>query len=213
MLSFRSVDIARGRQGAASVKGFTLVELMVALVVGLLLVGTTVGFVVAVASANSETIRSTRLTQELRAVTEIMARELRRARSVSDPIKNVGRGVSATSPVNQIQVLNGGQCITFGYEPGAGERSLDPDPGNVFRAISLRGGRIFLTRDDAVPSCTDGGVALSSPEVAITTLNFVVSPPLYQINVTGRLAAGQGSEIQRSYSQIVFVRSAAVPLP
>ena len=71
------------------VRGFSLIELMVAMVAGLLVSGAAIALIVAMIKSNAETIRATRLTQELRTTAEVIARNLRRARSVTDPIANV----------------------------------------------------------------------------------------------------------------------------
>ena len=66
--------------------GVGLVELMVALVVGLVVVGAVLALVVAIMKSNRETLQSTRLNQELRATLALIANDLRRARSVADPL-------------------------------------------------------------------------------------------------------------------------------
>lgn len=206
------INSSPANSGRRQERGFSLVELLVALAVGLLLIGTSVGFVVSVATANSETLRSTRLTQELRAITEVVARELRRARYVADPVQNVGLGNSAVSPVNQIQILNGGSCIAYGYEYGTDLPAGHPDLNMPQRTISVRAGRVFMNRAAAAPSCDNGGVALSSPEIVISNFQIAGASPLYTITVSGRLAAGLGDGVTRTFAQTVFVRSSTVPL-
>jgi prepilin-type N-terminal cleavage/methylation domain-containing protein len=59
--------------------GFSLVELMVALVAGLLVSGAAVAFLLSSMKSNGEYVVSTRLTQELRNTLELVTRDLRRA--------------------------------------------------------------------------------------------------------------------------------------
>lgn len=59
--------------------GFSLVELMVALVAGLIVTGAVLAFTMSSLNTNAEYIRATRLTQELRSVVDFAGRELRRA--------------------------------------------------------------------------------------------------------------------------------------
>src|SRR6185295_11518784 len=87
-------------------KGFSLIELMVALVVGLIVVGSALAMTVSVIHTNSENVRYTRLTQELRAVSEIVARELRRARAINDPITHIGRPDLDPGPYNIFDTAN-----------------------------------------------------------------------------------------------------------
>ena len=66
--------------------------MMVALVVGLIVSGAAAAFVASIAKANSQDLQVTRLTQELRAVSEVVSREIRRARYVADPLANIAQG-------------------------------------------------------------------------------------------------------------------------
>lgn len=120
--------------------GFSLVELMLALVAGLIVVGAVLAFTLSSLRANSEFIRSTRLTQELRTTLNFVSDELRRAGYDEDAMRYVFRPASYTqsSPFSPIGVANinaGNGCIVYAYDrlPGnAGVR--EPDNGEI-RAI------------------------------------------------------------------------------
>lgn len=188
--------------------GFTLVEMMIAVALGLIVVLAAVGFVVSVAKANSENIRVTRLTQQLRSISEVMTREIRRSRYVSDPISLIGTG--GTNNRDQIAITDNGNsdCIVFGYDE-------PPDPpaaaATVSRSIRLDGNNILLN-----PNATDctGGNPLNSADVRITQLNFVAAGSQVDIVVTGTLAnAPAGSnlaDVTRTFRQTVYVRSGQV---
>lgn len=190
-------------------RGFTLIEMMVALVVGLIVVLAATGFVVSVAKANSENIQVTRLTQELRSLSEVMARELRRARYVADPV-----GLIASSGVNNrddITISGSGTCIIFGYDE-------PPDPPasavTVSRSIRLSGTDIVLNL--AGNDCA-GGSVINSREVSISDLQFVqdaASPSRFTITVSGQLTTPPpGSALDgltRTFTQTVYVRSGQV---
>jgi prepilin-type N-terminal cleavage/methylation domain-containing protein len=60
-------------------RGFSLVELLVGMVAGLVVVAGTVGLVTAVLASNSYTIKTARLNQDLNAMMAIMVSDLRRA--------------------------------------------------------------------------------------------------------------------------------------
>lgn len=60
-------------------RGFSLVELLVGMVAGLVVVAGTVGLVTAVLASNSQTIKAARLNQDLNAMMAIMVSDLRRA--------------------------------------------------------------------------------------------------------------------------------------
>lgn len=198
-------------------RGFTLIELMVALVVGLVVTFAAVSFVVSVAKANSEDIRITRLTQELRALSEIMARDIRRARYVSDSIGNIGQAALAPN-VNDPMVING-SCISYLYDQA-------PEEGGalVNRSIYLSGGQVFLSN-----ACDAGGTPISSPQVEITSLTFdndrnaatAVTPPAppavsnvdFEVRsaIVGRLRNDPSlADVSRRFEQDIFIRSGKV---
>lgn len=188
--------------------GFTLVEMMIAVALGLIVVLAAVGFVVSVAKANSENIRATRLTQQLRSITEVMTREIRRSRYVSDPISLIGSG--GANNRDSITVTDNGNsdCIVFGYD----EPPDPPAPAvTVSRSIRLAGNNILLNPN--ATACT-GGNPLNSVDVRITQLNFVLSGSQVDIVVSGALAdAPTGSNlaaVTRTFRQTVYVRSGQV---
>ena len=191
------------------VRGFTLVELMVAMVVGLVVVLAATGFVASVAKANSENIQVTRLTQELRSLSEIMVRELRRARYVSDPVSSIATGGTVH---HDVITLNGaGNCIVFSYD----EPPDPPAPAvTASRSIWLSGTSIFI--NGAGTTCS-GGNSVNSAQVQITNLQFVqdaTNPSRYDVTVSGRLTTpAPGSALDgltRTFRQTVYVRSGEV---
>lgn len=60
-------------------RGFTLIELMVALVLGLVVIGGVMGVFISTYQANAQNIKSVRLNEEMRAVMSLMTRDIRRA--------------------------------------------------------------------------------------------------------------------------------------
>ncbi|HEY0660344.1 MAG TPA: prepilin-type N-terminal cleavage/methylation domain-containing protein [Lysobacter sp.] len=207
--------------------GFTLVELMVALVVGLIVTGAAISFVVSIAGANSDNIRTTRLTQELRSVSEVISREVRRSRYVADPIGNVAQG--AASPFQNDSMIGSVPgtgntfftCLALRYDRPPTETS-----GSLQRSIYLSNGRVMLSNQ---ADCT-GGTAISSAEVTITRLSFdndldstnalpaVPASPASNMNnfvrvgVTGRLttASGNLASLARTFQQDIYIRSGKV---
>lgn len=60
-------------------RGFTLIELMVALVLGLVVVGGVMGVFMSTYQSNAQNIKSVRLNEEMRAIMSLMSRDIRRA--------------------------------------------------------------------------------------------------------------------------------------
>jgi prepilin-type N-terminal cleavage/methylation domain-containing protein len=124
--------------GPQRAKGFSLVELMVALVAGLIVVGAVLAFTVSSVRANSEYIKSTRLQQELRNSSDYITSELKRAgydEAAMDYVANpTSTAVSKFAPL-LIDTTAGANCVIYGYDrqPGTPGR-IDLDQGEI-RAI------------------------------------------------------------------------------
>lgn len=183
--------VARSRRAA----GFSLVELMVAMVLGLIVIGAVIALVLSMIRANNQTIGATRLTQELRATAALMAADLRRAGGVADPLTvATANNGNPANPFAAITTATAG-CIQYAY--------ADAEGGN-FHSISLRDGAVFLAAAAADPGCT-GGVRLSSQQVTITGLTFARAGRRIDITLTGQLSGN--ADIRRAFTQTVYVRS------
>lgn len=192
--------------------------------VGLVVVGSVVAFIASSIQANSENIRSIRLNQELRALTEVVAREVRRARYV--------QAAPAVPPSPYNRIAAGVNCLQFSYEPvtvqtaGGGTATLAS--GRAFWAQNDRLMAAQGTVNAATPviPCSNG-TALSSAEVRIT--GFAATDPAagpcssgdpainasctaLDIAITGALGpVGDPGTITRSFAQRVRIRSAPYP--
>jgi Tfp pilus assembly protein PilW len=208
-------------------RGFNIVELMVALTLGLLVSIAVISFVVSTIQSTNAAMQATRLNQELRSLAEVVAREIRRARATTDPLANVGSGCdrNASTPattddcsgldvMRSLDMSTAG-CIRFGYQGGTG--------GN-FRAIrrNVVGGvgSVLLSRGTrADTECTDPGTTISSDIIDVTALTFEGAitdpgPPVVRSNnginltLSGRLRNGPaGVQFEKTYQTTVFIRS------
>ncbi len=175
-------------------RGFTLIELMISMAIGLVVIGSAIALMVSVMSANAENLRSTRLTQELRALTEIVARELRRSRYMEDTITFVGEardddngdGVvntndwQPTNPFENFTVVGSlgnddadlqttdGECVQYAYDQAENGAFR-----TIARTVNAGVGAISLGRNAAAsPGCARVDVQLSSPELDITRFSI-----------------------------------------
>jgi len=201
-------------QTQPSQRGFSLIELMIALVVGLIVSGAAVALVAAIGKSNADTVRATRLTQELRATAEIIARDMRRARSDTDPIANVSTTAAQWPACNTISPATGNSasCAIYGYDCGGASQT--------FNAIGLVGTKVYLAQATAAaPACpTAANQQISSDAVNITALTFNrTSDDVITVTVAGQLSY-QPSVVNsvtitnptRTISQEVRIRSAQV---
>jgi prepilin-type N-terminal cleavage/methylation domain-containing protein len=172
------------RIAASKASGFTLIELMIAMVLGLIVMGAVIALVMSMIRSNNQTIQSTRLTQELRATAAVITSELQRAGSAGNPFN-----VTAATGLGTVGTGTAG-CITYTYSDIAGT--------TVNRAISLNGGAVYL----GTTACGTSGVKLSSGSVNITALTFVRAGRRITVTLTGQKPGD--ATISRSYSQSVF---------
>lgn len=164
-------------------RGFSLVEMMISLVLGLVVVGAALVLVVSVVRANSQTVQATQLTSELRALLGVVTKEVQRARYMRDPLANIGQAAAARNPNNVIDDDTAG-CLRFSYYNSDPDRDSSTDDG-MNRAVAMRRavvdgvGAIFAAIVDVplatvpatLPACTAANIRLSSPELDITAFN------------------------------------------
>jgi type II secretory pathway pseudopilin PulG len=151
--------------------GFSIIELMVSLVAGLIVSGAVLAFTVSSLQANTEYVKSTRLTQNLREVIDYASRELRRAgydQYYMDQLAQTPDTVTV-SPFAPIFISEDGDCVIYAvdFDPdndGAGAGTVNLANGEI-RAMRLvtatiNGvdiGVIESARSDAdgAPGCDD----------------------------------------------------------
>ncbi len=194
-------------------RGFSLIELMIALSAGLVISGAAVVLVASIVKSNNETLRSSRLTQELRATTEVIARDLMRARGITDPIANLN--VTTAIACDTITINAAKDCIKLSYD-------CSTSTSGVFHTYALASSKVRLdTSTTASPSCpgSAAGTQITSPAVNITALSFnqVGSTDAYTISVSGQLANAPTNSNTvtvgnptRTYTEVVRVRSSSV---
>lgn len=198
----------RAVPGIGTRSGFTLVELMVALVLALIVTAAVVALVVAIIHANRQTLQSTRLNQELRATLAVIANDLRRARSVEDPLS-----VAVAAGGNPYRAVSTetANCVVYAYDGAI---------GGPWHVIRWDAGRVVLQGAATRPAdCTPAGTpeVLGSNQVEITSLTFtplttVANEELVRsitVTISGRLVDDDQSisSITRTMAQTVYVRS------
>jgi Tfp pilus assembly protein PilW len=197
-------------QSRVRMSGVTLIELMVALVAGLIVSGAALALIVAIIKSNADNIRATRLTQELRTTAEIVARDLKRARGINDPIANVGvDSATVLTACNAITPVSGAtsSCATFAYDCTSAADA-------TFRAVALAGGKVRMaTSSTGLPACPTAstGTQLSSDALTITKFDVTADGDAYTIRLGGRFTNDHATApLIRYITQEVRIRSAAV---
>jgi type IV pilus assembly protein PilW len=194
------MNVSRSYHQFSRPTGFSLVELMVAMVLGLIVIGAVIALVLSMMNANNQTMRATRLSQEMRAVAALMANDIRRAGGVRDPFteatanngrpRNLFAGVDTTTA----------GCLRYAY---------DAANGSGFHVIALRSNAIWLgtATDNTGNGCNAATQRLSSPQVQVSALQFAQTGNRIDITIQGQLASD--AQIRRRYTESVYIRSAA----
>lgn len=162
--------------------GFTLIELMISMLIGLVAIGAAGALFLSSLEGNSTIMRSARLTSDLDSLLSLMANDIRRAgytaAAVSgwDPDANPNAFTTATSDI----VING-SCILYTYDGETENGSLDADEYYGFKLITVSDvGRVYM-RNGASGDCTansDVGwspITLSGTNEAFTVTSLVIS--------------------------------------
>jgi prepilin-type N-terminal cleavage/methylation domain-containing protein len=208
--------------------GFSLIELMIGLVIGLVISGAVMVFISATLKANNETVQSMKLNHELRALSEIISRDVRRARGMADPIANIGSNCSTTAGASNacqglafnaitIPSAPNNTCIVYAYD--------SPDLNN-YRAVRLATtsgvGSVFFDRSTTPRSCSSGGIKISSDLIDIDSLIFSnctyvdtststtkTLADCINITVSGKLINDQNAIVQ-TYKSSIGIRSGLI---
>lgn len=169
-------------------RGFTLIELMVSLVLGLVVVGGVMGVFVSTYQANSQNIKSVRLNEEMRAVVSLMSRDIRRAGERTFDWTLTGPAWYATANpfstenawvVSNMNTAPADSCIRLAYSissTGADDTNrfgyrLNPTTGQV-QAYNHQSGEWNCNSSDNVAwqSITDPNIAwIQSLSFTVTT--------------------------------------------
>ncbi len=172
----RFLENAR-RQG-----GFTLVETMVSLVIGLLVVAAAIGLLVNRIREHRALLVESRLLQDLRTSADLVMRDLRRAGYWGDAVAGI-RHTAAGEVSNPYLALaptaGASDAVSFRYSRDATENHILDD--NEKFGFRLRDGVIqMLIGDGSWQAMTDAGT--------MTVTSFVVTPIVREISLDGSCA-------------------------
>jgi prepilin peptidase dependent protein B len=157
--------------------GFTLVEIMIALVLGLVVVGGGITIYGLSIRGSSDTIKSVRLNYDLDSLMALIVNDLRRAGYWSGATADADDLTSNpfTSGTTDIQILNGGNCVLYTYDAN-GNASVDSNEFYGFRLSGTSVG-VRLTGSTTADCDSDGSwetltVDNGHEPVAVTALQF-----------------------------------------
>lgn len=191
--------------------GFSLLELMLGMTLGLLVLASVLAFYGTVVRSSADNLKGARLNQDLRATLNLISRELRRAGFwaavpfVDDMTANpfLSTALGSDLKVGAFTGEMANSCITFTYDLDADKR-LGVGAGGTADAIRdtdnveqlgyrLRNGAIEYRTGGSPFSCTGGTwERLTEPEVVIAGLVFQLGETCLNVGAPGTACAAGG---------------------
>jgi type IV pilus assembly protein PilW len=151
--------------------GYTLIEIMIALLLGLIIISATITIYVSTIKGSTDTINSARLTHDLESVMSLMVNDIRRAGYWGGAIVGADSSTNPfTTGTADIQIPSA-SCILYSYDAD-GDGTVD---SNEYYGFNLDGSTIDMRLTGATTAnCADGSwTALTvSESVNITALSF-----------------------------------------
>jgi len=152
--------------------GLSLVELLVSLAVGLTIMAGVTGVYINSIRSSSDTLKITRLNQELRSVMDIMVRDIRRA-GYRGRVENIMFSTPTSANPFTLSVI--GDCITYEYDIN-GNGTVDDASVNTDERFGFRynNNEKAVERRRSGGDCDDSGWWKFTDEemIEITSLTF-----------------------------------------
>jgi len=157
--------------------GYTLIELMIAIALGLIVVGATIAIYISAVGSSSSTIKSARLNHDLEAVMALMISDIKRSGYWGGAVVGVdSRNNPFTAAATNINIPIS-TCILYSYDAD-GDGAVDDNEHYGFRLIdnTLKMRKTGATTNSA--DCSDGAwdEFIDGNQLTITALNFSLAP-------------------------------------
>lgn len=195
--------------------GFSLTELMVGSSAGLLVIATALHLYALNVRATADTLRVSRLNQELRATLDLLRGDLRRAGywagepGITQPQHNPFHAPGNDLALGHVAGEPADSCILYSYDAN-GDRRVGVGPGGAAGATTsttnleqfgfrLRNAQIQMRNGGTPFSCGGGSwQAVSDTDTAITRLQFTLLDECISLTDTSRpCAAGDPGLLRR----------------
>jgi type IV pilus assembly protein PilW len=198
-------------------KGLTLIEMMIAMVIGLLVVGTVITIFITNVRSNRDNVSMIRLNQELRGVMTFISDEVKRA------------GYSTDSGVNDfIEEFDiSTNCIRYGYDdPSVGTYGvLDASERFGFRAVDTAADAdsdidtIEWGRSNTDNTCDNGTwnpiteydlaeiTNFTVADTSVLAISGTINIPQVTVSITGQTTLSGGTIASRTISEVIRLRN------
>lgn len=152
--------------------GLSLIETMISLVIGLVVLGSTVGIYIVVIKGSSNTSRSIRLNHDMEAAMNLMVNDIRRAGYWSGANVNANsltNPFTSTTQMTNLDIQDNGSSIIYSYD------SPDPNESSIPNSSEYYGFKLFQGENGGIiklkPPSTWAAFT-NDEQLDITYLNF-----------------------------------------
>jgi len=201
-------------------KGFTLIELMIAIALGLIVIAGAISFYVLTISGSTNTIKSAQLNYDLGVAMTLMANDIKRSGYWGGAISGADSALNPfMAATERVKVLDSGQCVLYTYDASGDDSDSNGDDVETdeYYGFKLDSGTIRMRLTGATTAdCSDGSWASSEiidgDLINITALTFV---PTYScLNITNSASTIQAttSECTTAGDSIVEIRQVTITL-
>jgi len=171
-------------------RGFTLIELMIAMMLGLIVIGGALSIYISTVASSSNTIKSSRLNYDLESAMSLMMNDIKRAGYWGGAADGeAGFNPFTEGAVSDITILDVGECILYSYDANDNE-AVD---ANEFYGFKFEDGSIKIRSTGTVTNdCSDGAWEnfIDESALTITSVQFSFEPIDDDLGVPDELANG-----------------------
>ena len=173
-------------------QGFTLIELMIAMVVGLIVVAATITIYIITIRGSADTLKSAHLNQDIGVVTTLMINDIRRAGYWGGAVIGADSGNNPFTIEDQTDVaINAdADCIVYSYDLD-NDAIVDDDEYFGFR---LQNGSVEIKDSGSISNCNDAEAVwvdmIDSDELTVTDLTFDLTESRCLNKTTGAITNG-----------------------
>ncbi len=173
-------------------QGFTLIELMIAMVIGLIVVAATITIYVITIRGSADTLKSAHLNQDIGVVTTLMINDIRRAGYWGGAVVGADSGDNPFTVEDQTDIaINAtADCIVYSYD-------LDNDgvvDDEEYFGFRLQDGSLEIKDSGSVSNCNDAQAVwvdmIDNNELTVTNLNFDLTESRCLNKTTGVISNG-----------------------
>jgi len=158
------MNVSSHEKQLEKLKGFTLIELMIAMMLGLIVIGAAISIYISTVASSSSTIKSARLNYDLESSMSLMLNDIRRAGywggaadgvAINNPFTNANPNLLAplSSSITNITINDTGDCILYSYDADESGINTPNDTTDDIGANEFYG---FKLEDNSIKIRTSG---------------------------------------------------------